>query len=59
MGDVGTSIDDTLPTCLADVDRETEGCGQEVVAEVVRFAMTAEVLHGGHVTNFCGEGKAT
>ena len=58
MGDVGTGIDDTLPLGLADADRETEGCGQQMVAEAVGSAHAVEVLHGGRVADFGGEGKA-
>ena len=58
MGDVGTGIDGTLPPGLADADRETEGCGQQMVAEAVGFANAVEVLHGGHAADFGGEGKA-
>lgn len=59
MGNVGTGIDGTLPPGLADVDRETEGCGQQMVAEAVGSAHAVEVLHGGHIADFGGESQAT
>ena len=58
LGNVGTGIDGTPPPGLADADRETEGCGQQMVAEAVGFANAVEVLHGGHAADFGGEGKA-
>ena len=41
------------------MDRDTEGCGQQMVAKAVYLAIAVEVLHGGHVAYLCREGNAS
>lgn len=59
LSNVRTCVNGTLPSRLADVDRQAEGCGQQMVSKTMRLAIAVEVLHGGHVAYLCRGSNAS